>query len=132
MCIGIWREFIYIYIYIYIHIYIYIYIWNSILMLKGGPGPPRSRLINFCWGAQGPKNAFLVPLGSQGGLPWGSQGALWADWPWAMGRWALGHGPMGPLGRLALWTRAHGPRAMGPGTRNEYNVNGRGGSGAPK
>ena len=61
-------------------------------------------------------------MGSQGGLPWGSQGALWADWPWAMGRWALGHGPMGPLGRLALWTRAHGPRAMGPGTRNEYNV----------
>ena len=65
-----------------------------------------------------------LPWGSQGGLPWGSQGALWADWPWAMGRWALGHGPMGPLGRLALWTRAHGPRAMGPGTRNEYNVNG--------
>ena len=65
----------------------------------------------------GPKNAFLGPVGSQGGLPWGSQGALWADWPWAMGRWALwadwpfGPGPMGP-----------GP--MGPGTRNEYNVNG--------
>ena len=53
-------------------------------------------------------------MGSQGGLPWGSQGALWADWPWAMGRWALGHGPMGPLGRLALWTRAHGPGAHGP------------------
>ena len=50
-------------------------------------------------------------MGSQGGLPRGSQGALWADWPWAMGRWALwadwpfGPGPMGP-----------GPWAQGPAT----------------
>ena len=48
-------------------------------------------------------------MGSQGGLP---QGALWADWPWAMGRWAL----------WADWP--FGPGPMGPGTRNEYDVNG--------
>ena len=60
----------------------------------------------------GPLGSQGGPLGSQGGLPWGSQGALWADWPWAMGRWAL----------WADWP--FGPGPMGPGTRNEYNVNG--------
>ena len=67
----------------------------------------------------GPSGSQGESLGIPGGfLPWGSQGALWADWPWAMSRWALGHGPMGPLGRLALWTRANGPgpRAQGPAT----------------
>ena len=64
------------------------------------------------------------PLGSQGGslgIPGGSPLGIPGG---PLGRLALGHGPMAPLSRLALWTRAHGPRAMGPGTRNEYNVNG--------
>ena len=47
--------------------------------------------------------AHGIPGGSPLGIPGGP-----------LGRWALGHGPMGPLGRLALWTRAHGPRAHGP------------------
>ena len=65
-------------------------------------------------------------MGSQGGLPWGSQGALWTDWPWARGRWALVHGPMvpgpwadgpfGPIGPLDLGPMGPGPWAQGPAT----------------
>ena len=77
------------------------------------------------FGAQGPQKYIF---GARG-IPGGSR---------PLGRLALGHGPIGPgpwadgpfgpIGPLDLGPWA---RAQGPGTRNEYNVNGRADRGLP-
>ena len=71
---------------------------------------------NQFFGAQGPQKCIFGARGIPGGSPQGIPGALWADWPWAMGRWALrADGPFGPIGPLDLgpWAQGHGPMCPG-------------------